>query len=214
MPQDDFAAVEEIEHGPGALLAALLGRSRPSEPTVTTDPSETLHTNPRLSASTANRSSEVLNRAVNLPRNRASAARSTGLLGIQGRPTAKMVDIEIDQPSKVDSTFPLPSYLKHSFFTDNLSTQDSRNHWRIPTRWDSKRCCDRLEMTANGLTVSFRGTGRNGENDAAAVKADQPIPPQCGVYYFEVTIVSKGQLGFIGLGFSSERVALTRLPGT
>lgn len=68
-------------------------------------------------------------------------------------------------------------------------------------------------MTANGLTVSFRGSGRNGENDAAAVKANQPIPPQCGVYYFEVTIVSKGQLGFIGLGFSSDKVALTRLPG-
>lgn len=57
------------------------------------------------------------------------------------------------------------------------------------------------------------GPGRHGENDAAAVKADHPIPPQAGVYYFEVTIVSKGQLGFIGLGFSSEKVALTRLPG-
>lgn len=61
--------------------------------------------------------------------------------------------------------------------------------------------------------IGCKGTGRNGENDAAAVKADHPIPPQCGVYYFEVTIVSKGQLGFIGVGFSSDRVALTRLPG-
>lgn len=50
--------------------------------------------------------------------------------------------------------------------------------------------------------------------DAAAVRADYPIPPQAGIYYFEVEIVSKGQKGYIGIGFSSRAVDLERLPGT
>lgn len=49
--------------------------------------------------------------------------------------------------------------------------------------------------------------------DAAAVRADYPIPPQTGIYYFEVEIVSKGQKGYIGIGFSSRAVDLERLPG-
>lgn len=49
--------------------------------------------------------------------------------------------------------------------------------------------------------------------DAAAVRADYPIPPQAGIYYFEVEIVSKGQKGYIGIGFSSRAVDLERLPG-
>ena len=49
--------------------------------------------------------------------------------------------------------------------------------------------------------------------DAASVRADQPIPPQAGVYYFEVTVISRGQKGYIGVGFSTRNVDLERLPG-
>lgn len=49
--------------------------------------------------------------------------------------------------------------------------------------------------------------------DAAAVRADHPIPPQAGVYYFEVQVISNGQKGYIGIGFSSRAVDLERLPG-
>ena len=45
------------------------------------------------------------------------------------------------------------------------------------------------------------------------MRADYPIPPQAGIYYFEVEIVSKGQKGYIGIGFSSRAVDLERLPG-
>ena len=31
--------------------------------------------------------------------------------------------------------------------------------------------------------------------DAASVRATQPIPAACGIYYFEVKIVSKGRDG-------------------
>lgn len=41
----------------------------------------------------------------------------------------------------------------------------------------------------------------------------QPIPPDCGVYYFEVEVLSKGRDGFIGVGLSGASVNLGRLPG-
>lgn len=49
--------------------------------------------------------------------------------------------------------------------------------------------------------------------NAASVRADQPIPSQAGVYYFEVEVVSRGQKGYIGIGFSTRSVELARMPG-
>lgn len=57
------------------------------------------------------------------------------------------------------------------------------------------------------------GSGKNGDRDAAAVRANRPMPSSCGIYYFEIEIVSKGQSGYIGVGFSALNVILSRLPG-
>ena len=38
------------------------------------------------------------------------------------------------------------------------------------------------------------GMGKT-HKDAASVRATQPIPAACGIYYFEVRIVSKGRDG-------------------
>ncbi|KAI7831608.1 concanavalin A-like lectin/glucanase domain-containing protein [Gamsiella multidivaricata] len=58
----------------------------------------------------------------------------------------------------------------------------------------------------------FSGPGRL-DSDASAVRANRPIPPQCGVYYYEVYVKSKGQQGYIGIGVCNPMVALDRLPG-
>ncbi|KRT83612.1 hypothetical protein AMK59_4171 [Oryctes borbonicus] len=49
--------------------------------------------------------------------------------------------------------------------------------------------------------------------DAASVSAPEPIPPTCGLYYFEVTIVSKGRDGYMGIGLAHPGGTLNRLPG-
>ncbi|KAF9578098.1 hypothetical protein BGW38_006303, partial [Lunasporangiospora selenospora] len=51
------------------------------------------------------------------------------------------------------------------------------------------------------------------DSDASAIRANRPIPPQCGVYYFEVFIKSKGLKGYIGVGVCTASVVLDRLPG-
>ncbi|XP_015242695.1 PREDICTED: ran-binding protein 10-like, partial [Cyprinodon variegatus] len=58
----------------------------------------------------------------------------------------------------------------------------------------------------------FAGHGKN-HKDAASVRATHPIPAACGIYYFEVKIVSKGRDGYMGIGLSAQGVNMNRLPG-
>ena len=44
------------------------------------------------------------------------------------------------------------------------------------------------------LSVLYAGHGKT-PKDAASVRATHPIPAACGIYYFEVKIVSKGRDG-------------------
>lgn len=49
--------------------------------------------------------------------------------------------------------------------------------------------------------------------DAASVRTTHSIPAACGLYYFEVKIVSKGRDGYMGIGLSAHGVNVNRLPG-
>jgi hypothetical protein len=86
--------------------------------------------------------------------------------------------------------------------------------------WPSRVFCD-------------SGAGKN-HRDAAAVRTAHPIPAACGLYYFEITVVSKGRDGlelhtgisrtlfivvaccltrYVGIGLSVQSVGMGRLPG-
>ncbi|KAI9722138.1 MAG: hypothetical protein M1828_004820 [Chrysothrix sp. TS-e1954] len=82
----------------------------------------------------------------------------------------------------------------------------------VPVRWSMTDKYAGLEMHYNGLEVKFNGVNKT-QDDAAAVRADAAMPQECGIYYFEVTILSKGRDSQIGVGFSAAKVALNRLPG-
>lgn len=62
------------------------------------------------------------------------------------------------------------------------------------------------------VTFLFSGHGKT-HKDAASVRATHPIPASCGLYYFEVKIVSKGRDGYMGVGLSAQGVNMNRLPG-
>ncbi|KAF9072663.1 concanavalin A-like lectin/glucanase domain-containing protein [Rhodocollybia butyracea] len=79
---------------------------------------------------------------------------------------------------------------------------------KLPTRWSYEYRHPSLNLSENGRELTFQGANCNGDRDAAAARSVQPIPPACGVYYFEVEIHSKGQKAFSGPG-----VRLSRLPG-
>lgn len=99
----------------------------------------------------------------------------------------------------------------------------------LPSKWAEADRFGGLEILGDGLEVRYKGPGKSHEHEAAAARADHPMPPQCGIYYYEVTMVSKGKEGYvtavmvpsrlltddsmIGIGFSGSKANLERIPG-
>ncbi|KAF8746254.1 hypothetical protein AX14_000052 [Amanita brunnescens Koide BX004] len=84
---------------------------------------------------------------------------------------------------------------------------------RLPTRWSDQMKHSSLSVSADGRDLTFNGSASGGDRDAAAARTTHPIPPACGIYYYEVSILSKGQKGHISIGFVGHDVKLNRLPG-
>lgn len=82
----------------------------------------------------------------------------------------------------------------------------------LPRNWSSKEKFNTIGLSQNNLRVHYKGHGKN-HKDAASVQANHPIPSVCGLYYFEVKIVSKGRDGYMGIGLSAAGVSMNRLPG-
>ena len=65
----------------------------------------------------------------------------------------------------------------------------------LPSKWAEADKYGGLDIAGDGLDVKYVGLSKLGDHEAAAARADHPMPPQCGIYYYEVTIVSNGKDG-------------------
>ncbi|TDZ67213.1 Ran-binding protein 10 [Colletotrichum trifolii] len=86
----------------------------------------------------------------------------------------------------------------------------------LPTKWNTKDSFGNLDVSAEGLEVKYTGPKGQAEreHEAFSIRADHPMPAQCGIYYFEVQILAgKRDDMTIGVGFSGKTVALSRPPG-
>ncbi|KAI0791861.1 hypothetical protein C8Q75DRAFT_715439 [Abortiporus biennis] len=84
---------------------------------------------------------------------------------------------------------------------------------RLPTRWSEQDRNTALSVSSDGRDLTFCGPPMVGDRDAAAARSNYPIPPACGIYYFEIEILQKGSKGHVSIGFSCSDVRLSRLPG-
>ena len=82
----------------------------------------------------------------------------------------------------------------------------------LPRKWNSKDKYDFIGLSHDNLRVTYKGLGKT-HRDAASVRATHSIPTSCGIYYFEVSVISKGRDGYMGIGLSAQGVNLNRLPG-
>uniref|UniRef100_S4RDR9 RAN binding protein 10 n=1 Tax=Petromyzon marinus TaxID=7757 RepID=S4RDR9_PETMA len=82
----------------------------------------------------------------------------------------------------------------------------------LPRAWSAKDKLSYIGLSLGNLRVHYKGHGKT-PKDAASVRANYPIPAACGIYYFEVKIVSKGRDGYMGIGLSTQEVNMNRLPG-
>lgn len=86
---------------------------------------------------------------------------------------------------------------------------------KLPQAWSNEAKATPLGLTCDKLGCYFRGSGRRDEDEkyAASVRTDHFIPPSCLIYYFEITFISKGREGYMGVGLTSTLPPLTKLPG-
>lgn len=82
----------------------------------------------------------------------------------------------------------------------------------LPRSWSPKDKYTFIGLSQNNLRVHYKGVGKT-HKDAASVRATHPIPASCGVYYFEVKVISKGRDGYMGIGLCAQGVNMNRLPG-
>ncbi|KAG1874209.1 hypothetical protein C8R48DRAFT_593355 [Suillus tomentosus] len=81
---------------------------------------------------------------------------------------------------------------------------------RLPTRWSEEYRSPMLSVSADGRDITYQGSPSNSDKDAAAARTIFPIPPACGIYYYEVEVTSKTNNN---KGLVSRDFKLTRLPG-
>lgn len=61
------------------------------------------------------------------------------------------------------------------------------SQWSKTDKWPSG-----IDVMNEGLEVRYTSHKHGSEYEAASIRADHPIPPECGIYYFEV-IISYGK---------------------
>jgi len=83
----------------------------------------------------------------------------------------------------------------------------------LPSRWADTDKHGSLEIGADGQEVRYVGLSKLAEHEAASARSDHPMPTQCGIYYYEVTVNSRGKDGMVAVGFSSGKASLEKLPG-
>lgn len=60
----------------------------------------------------------------------------------------------------------------------------------LPSRWSkTDKVASGIDVMHDGLEVLYNSQKQSNEYDAASIRSNHPIPPECGIYYFEVMIV-------------------------
>ncbi|KAI8637255.1 hypothetical protein BD408DRAFT_424854 [Parasitella parasitica] len=102
----------------------------------------------------------------------------------------------------------LQKLLNGDSFKLSLVMQDLRP----PSAWDLKAKGEHIDISSDNMQLTYRGNGKD-ESDVASARANYAMRKQCGIYYFEVKIISKGVDGHIGIGFCRRINSLDRFPG-
>jgi hypothetical protein len=87
----------------------------------------------------------------------------------------------------------VPDYL---IDTPIASPSSSTPMYPLPSLWNPKDKCQSLGLAKGNLRVIYNGSGKS-DSDAASIRSNHPIPVQCGIFYFEVEIISKGRDGYV-----------------
>ncbi|KAI2601727.1 SPRY-domain-containing protein [Hypoxylon sp. NC1633] len=96
------------------------------------------------------------------------------------------------------------------------AVEDDHTVAPLPSRWSREDKHNALEVLADGQEVKYAASrsARELEHESCAIRANHPMPWQAGIYYFEVTLLSRRRdETTVCIGFSTKNVALNKPPG-
>lgn len=101
---------------------------------------------------------------------------------------------DIKNPTLSQAPLPPGSHrgMSHTVLERPPPAEEHSNLASLPARWNKDDIWTALEIRQDGLTVKYSGPKNPHERDheASAVRAEHYMPPQCGIYYYEVHILS------------------------
>lgn len=81
--------------------------------------------------------------------------------------------------------------------------------YKLPTSFSEKDKSPLIHYSSVTHRVTYTGTGKS-DTDAGSIRTLTSIPVQCGVFYYETEITSKGRDGYIAIGFCGRGVSMNR----
>ncbi|KAI9480948.1 MAG: hypothetical protein EXX96DRAFT_198396 [Benjaminiella poitrasii] len=126
-----------------------------------------------------------------------------------------------------------PQYLKYTHYANLVTEQYQQQRkrtstyhdpledldLRLPHYWNKHDKSKYLEVGLNGYDLQYVGPNNSNNNnkpavnEAGIIRTNFPMRPQCGIYYFEIHIVSTGKDGIFSIGFCTLENVLNKLPG-
>eukprot|EP00039_Didymoeca_costata_P030813 m.31484 g.31484 ORF g.31484 m.31484 type:complete len:436 (+) comp8323_c0_seq2:123-1430(+) len=94
------------------------------------------------------------------------------------------------------------------------SNMNASKDLKTPTCWNDHDKSPLLEII-DGLKVRYKAKPESSSSStvAAAVRSNFPISSRMGLFYYEVSILNRGQDGYIGIGLCAAGTATNKLPG-
>lgn len=106
----------------------------------------------------------------------------------------------------------LPRYLRIASNYAASADKSLSHHAFLPSCWSALDRNANVQIDEDGLVARYVGPGKT-ESDAAAVRSNRCIPQQCGLFYFEISVVDRGRDGHLAVGICQQGASLCRLPG-
>ncbi|CAI2171852.1 8376_t:CDS:2 [Funneliformis geosporum] len=83
-----------------------------------------------------------------------------------------------------------PSYLIFSPSYNYIIT----DKFKLPTKLNKHDSATRLRVNDDGLKVVCEGAGYG---EAGAIRANRSVPPEVGLFYYEIVIIDRGVHGLV-----------------
>ncbi|KAG8931910.1 hypothetical protein FRC01_000600 [Tulasnella sp. 417] len=117
-----------------------------------------------------------------------------------------------------DSAVPRTARPRDAQTRKRLVIRPEEEVFTLPTRWNDSDRHASIHINIAGTELTFMGgqgniNGVDNKEEAAAARTNNSIPPICGVYYYEVEVLDRGNKGHIGVGFATKQHKTTKMPG-